>query len=189
MANLLFRGVWSDGGFSYQPLTENDSIRLIQIQPSLLESTDVCCNIIHTTLSQCEHEILDHYTALSYVWGDPTDLKTIWVDDSPVSVTASLCSALRGLRDATRVLRLWADALCINQGDNEEKGEQIAKIGRIYATANHTVIYLGPGGPQLQFLREVPMSDKKASSIPKMHATNATELVEFVLSNPWFTRV
>jgi len=104
---LPISGVQTDGRFSYPPLTEDNSIRLILIRPSPFGTANVHCNLVHTTLSQCEHEILDHYIALSYVWGDATNVRTIWVDDTQVNVTDNLYFALRDLRDATRVLRLW----------------------------------------------------------------------------------
>jgi hypothetical protein len=39
---------------------------------------------------------------------------------------------------------IWADRACINQRDNAEKAIQIGLMGQIYASAPHTVIYLGP---------------------------------------------
>src|SRR5271169_1735488 len=99
-------------GFSYQPLIEPDAIRLIVLRPALQDSEKVQCSLIHTTLSRCENDIFDHYTALSYVWGNPTDLRAILIDESPLNVTVNLYSALRDLRDSTKTLRLWADAIC-----------------------------------------------------------------------------
>jgi hypothetical protein len=85
------------------------------------------------------------YTALSYVWGSPGKVKNIVVDGISLGVTANLFSALHDLRDDTRTLLLWVDAICINQSDNEEKAKQIGIVGQIYAGASHTIIYLGLG--------------------------------------------
>jgi len=142
----------SPKAFQYEALTEKDGIRLIIIPPkasgnrtvTTVNSDAFQCSLIHTTLSRCENEIIDHYTALSYVWGDATDTRTIWVNESPVQVTVNLYAALNDLQDEIRVLRLWADALCINQQDDEEKNRQVMMMGRIYTLAHHTVIYLGP---------------------------------------------
>jgi len=109
----------SPRAFQYEALTEKDGIRLIIIPPKVSGNRTVStadpdalqCSLIHITLSHCEDEIIDHYTALPYVW----------VNESPVRVTANLYAALNDLQDETRVLRLWADALCINQKDDEEK--------------------------------------------------------------------
>jgi hypothetical protein len=103
-------------GYEYQPLIEENAIRLIFLQPSQDSSTPIKCSIKHSTLSHYDHELVDHYIALSYVWGDPNDTRTIFVDAKPVKVTTNLASALCHLREQEpgRVLCLWADALCIN---------------------------------------------------------------------------
>lgn len=142
----------SPKAFPYKALTEKDGIRLIIIPPKVSGNRTVTtadtdalqCSLIHTTLSQCEDEIIDHYTALSYAWGDATDTRTILVNEAPVKVTANLHAALRDLQDEKRALHLWTDALCINQQDDEEKSRQVMMMGRIYTLAHHTVIYLGP---------------------------------------------
>ncbi len=55
------------------------------------------------------------YTALSYVWGDPTDRLPITFNDTTASITKSLYAALEYLRSETEERTLWIDALCIDQ--------------------------------------------------------------------------
>jgi hypothetical protein len=93
--------------YPYRPLTEPDSIRLLLIQPGT--NDEIHCNITHTTLYACRLELFDHYTALSYVWGDLTNPKLIWVDGIAVSMTSNLHTALCDLRDESRVFRLWVN--------------------------------------------------------------------------------
>lgn len=190
----------SPKAFPYEALTEKDGIRLMIIPPkasgnrtvTTLNSDAFQCSLIHTTLSQCENEIIDHYTALSYVWGDATDTRTIWVNESPVLVTANLYAALNDLQDEIRVLRLWADALCINQHDDEEKNRQVMMMGRIYTLAHHTVIYLGPLTVASEALlkalasrtgteEEVIIGDLNLSAIDSGRLD--------LLRRPWFNRV
>ncbi|EPE28606.1 hypothetical protein GLAREA_09727 [Glarea lozoyensis ATCC 20868] len=134
----------TDKIFNYRPLIEKDAIRLILLEPSPRDSP-ICCSIEHSTLTRFEHELRDHYTALSYVWGSPTKTHEISVDGCVFGVTSNLESALRHLREEEpgRVLRLWVDAICIDQENEGEKNTQVQQMGRIYATAHHTVIYLG----------------------------------------------
>jgi hypothetical protein len=106
--------------YPYQPLTDPGSIRLLLIKPGTTK--EIHGSLVHTTLYACRLELFDHYISLSYVWGDLTNPKIVWVDGIAVSVTANLHAALCDLRDGSRVLRLWVDALCINQSDMEEKG-------------------------------------------------------------------
>ena len=175
--------------FSYQPLIESDAIRLVVLQPALHDSEKVQCSLIHTTLSQCENDIFDHYTALSYVWGDPTDLQTILVDGLPFSVRANLYSALRDLRDNTKTLRLWADAICIDQLNEDEKGLQVDMMGKIYATAHHTVIYLGSLEPGAENIFHQGMTTGSLVSASMDVQSTQYRLADLILSKPWFRRV
>jgi len=43
--------------------------------------------------------------------------------------------------DTTRLL--WADALCIDQNNHFELGDQVAKMGAIYTAASQVIVWLG----------------------------------------------
>jgi len=45
-------------------------------------------------------------------------------------------------------LRLWADAICINQADVDERGQQVGMMFRIYQLASRVHIWLGEAEPQ-----------------------------------------
>lgn len=168
--------------FPYRSLDERDSIRLLHLHPASSSQAEVKCSLIHTTLQFCG-DIYEHYIAISYVWGDPNDTRIIHVDDIPVSITINLFSALRDLRHETRDLMIWADAICINQHDDEEKLQQIALMGEIYSMADHTVIYLGC------------LDTQDALKLDGWALTNfeksqfSPEIADLILSSPWFRRV
>ncbi|KAI0146898.1 HET-domain-containing protein [Xylariaceae sp. FL1272] len=82
------------------------------------------------------------YEALSYVWGDLSDLHHILVNGHNVSITKGLSSALRSLRLQDRGRKLWIDALCINQSDHDEKKDQLNLMARIYQQAQRVIAYL-----------------------------------------------
>jgi hypothetical protein len=130
---------------SYQchPLTESDGIRPFEIRPAIPRIAMAEGYLVHTTLTECCDEVVDHFTALSYVWGDAPDTTTILVDGKPLSVTKTLDLALRHLREPKMVIRVWADAICISQSDNIERNVQVQQMGSVYQTAHHTVIFLG----------------------------------------------
>jgi hypothetical protein len=78
------------------------------------------------------------YVALSYTWGDPKETREIFVNGKSVQVTVNLEAALRVLRGKAPVkagLKLWIDALCINQEDNDEKEVQVKRMADIYQRA------------------------------------------------------
>ncbi|KEY70667.1 hypothetical protein S7711_02267 [Stachybotrys chartarum IBT 7711] len=100
------------------------------------------------------------YEAVSYVWGDWRKRRDITIDGETLSVTANLHGALTAFRhqplcgssdsshggegSAQRpVRRLWADAVCINQGDLPERSSQVELMARIFAGARHVLAWLG----------------------------------------------
>jgi hypothetical protein len=65
------------------------------------------------------------------------------LDGKRLDITTSLRDSLWQARDAYEPVALWADAICINQDDNQEKNGQVALMGRIYQTAQRVLICLG----------------------------------------------
>ncbi|KAH6717280.1 heterokaryon incompatibility protein-domain-containing protein [Leptodontidium sp. MPI-SDFR-AT-0119] len=176
--------------FPYCPLSEPDSFRILHLQPSSERSAQIYCKLEHTRLSRYDYDIIDPYTALSYVWGDSSDPRTIQVDGQPVAITRNLHDALECLRDDKRVLSMWADAICINQSDIPERNSQVKQMGRIYSSATHTVIFLDSSSRGLDVvLREFGqvVGDEPDISIEQL------ELVwshfSHIMSQPWFRRV
>ncbi|KAF2501874.1 HET-domain-containing protein, partial [Lophium mytilinum] len=130
--------------YQYPQLEGEDAIRLVVIQPSADLTAPIRCSIIQTLLLECEDDIADHYVALSYVWGDQTNRRSVEVDGkAALDITASLDEALRHIRNHHKCLRIWADGVCINQNDVEERNKQVRRMGRIYENAAHTIIFLG----------------------------------------------
>ena len=176
--------------FRYGSLTESDSFRLILLQPSSSHRAALQCTLLHTTLSQCDRDIIDHYTALSYVWGDSNKTGSIYVDGHSFTITATLEAALRDLRDPSRVLRIWADALCIDQSNMTERNSQVALMAQIYSIAHHTVIHLGSLTESYEIiLRAAPSNTtgvvSKQIPIDDLASLAATSLLRL----PWFSRV
>jgi hypothetical protein len=118
------------------------------------EAEETHCRIDHYPLqdwrSHEEHDdccsALGCYVALSYTWGDPNDLDEMLVDGFAVPVQSNLKKALLALSrtDFLRSgYRVWADALCINQGDVKERNREIKRMRDIYQKCWNVVIWLG----------------------------------------------
>ena len=71
------------------------------------------------------------------------DRRTVFINGKTLDITATLDSALRHIREPKRELKIWADGICINQSDVEERNIQVQQMGAIYQLARHTIIYLG----------------------------------------------
>jgi hypothetical protein len=82
------------------------------------------------------------YEAISYVWGSEQKPETMLCGEQMIPITVNLHAALARLRlpDEERVL--WADSVCIDQDNLQEKGPQVAQMGDIYREASHVLICL-----------------------------------------------
>lgn len=119
-------------------------IRLLHVQPSSNHDDPIKCSL-------SVHDLDKHleFTALSYEWGQPPRK----ADDKPtirinflwtLEIQANLDEALRHLRQPDEPLVIWVDAVCINQNDNAEKGQQVGLMAEIYGSASQTYVWLGP---------------------------------------------
>ncbi|KAK3292971.1 heterokaryon incompatibility protein-domain-containing protein [Chaetomium fimeti] len=172
--------------FRYEPLLESDSIRLLMLEPSEQPDTELCGTLAHTTIRSCLDDISGGFIALSYHWGDPAPKGSISLDGHRVGLTASLEAALRNLRDSSVVLRVWVDAICIDQQKIEEKNTQVPLMGSIYEAANHTVIYLG------LLTSEAESVLRRASRWHELERGERDEIIALaekdILRRPWFAR-
>lgn len=172
--------------YQYQALEAEGAIRLITLHPSPDLLAPVQCSMIHTTLLEYEMDTIDHYSALSYVWGDSGETALIQLDNHDFRVTINLESALRHIRDATRSRKLWADAICINQLDNAEKSVQVKQMWEVYKTAHHTLIYLGDATHYSDsFMRII---QKKGHISTLEDELNSSQVAD-IFGRVWFTRV
>lgn len=125
--------------FAYRRLTGRE-IRLVELDAATNEADPLACRIKHAAF---EDERLD-FQALSYVWGDPSVTEELLVDGRALRITANLAAALRRLRTDSEQGYLWADAISINQLDNDEKSQQVQMMRDIYSAAERVVVWLGP---------------------------------------------
>lgn len=204
----------------YRPL-KGEEIRLIEIYPGDWNDP-IACQLHYVPLDESPE-----YVALSYAWGDQNTPKIdICVNGRTREITQSLYTAIRQLRsfgstgDEARPsvffketdslkppepqlnlpqFRLWADALCINQNDDQDRQHQIPLMWRIYRCANHVFVWLGENEPQdeplfrglseallISNLLEADDADVfKYVGEPEDNLTAANKL----LARPWHTRL
>lgn len=124
---------------------EQKQIRLLKLLPSR-DTDQISC-----TLEVVNWTPKLQYAAISYVWGDPSIKKAISVNDQPFFITENLYTALWHIRKndmlrkdgSEHLLPLWADAVCINQDNNEERNHQVSLMGSIYGSASKVIYWLG----------------------------------------------
>jgi hypothetical protein len=132
--------------YQYKELPQDGSFRYIILHRGT--GTDpLRCSLRTAPLSKTKFE------AISYVWGKSKKNKKIICDGRIIKITKSLSNVLRRLRLPYRRRKLWADGICINQDDLDEKGHQVAIMGDIYRSAKCVLIWVGSidygYGPQL----------------------------------------
>ncbi|CAI6099883.1 unnamed protein product [Clonostachys chloroleuca] len=133
------------GASIYQPLnTYRQEIRLIEVLS--IEEPIVCQLSVVSLLEK------PRYSALSYVWGDAANKETIVVKGIIVQVTVNLKAAWRNFGRHWKVfnpnrdpssMRIWADALCINQNDTDEISSQVRLMERVYSCPDLVMAWLG----------------------------------------------
>jgi len=118
------------GAYRYLHLGLNE-FRLLEIHPSE-PSSPISCSLTHRRLDKNPQ---DYYIALSYVWGAARNTICICVDGLPIQITLSLYDALHAHRHHEDKVVVWADALCINQRNLQERSNQVMLMGTIYTIA------------------------------------------------------
>jgi hypothetical protein len=124
------------------PLQNPRMIRIFELQ----KSSDPDDKIIRGQLRIIDLDENPSFTAISYCWGtyeSPSDV--IYCGDEHLDVTKNAWSALWHLRKKFGPIKIWMDAICINQNDNNEKRVQIPLMSDIYSNAEVVYIWLGSG--------------------------------------------
>ncbi|KAJ4318199.1 hypothetical protein N0V84_006955 [Fusarium piperis] len=117
----------------YKPLRkETNEIRLIEILPSEDADAKVEVRLFQRPLK----DVSGQFMPFSYVWGDSTDTK-------PIKQTRTLLPDIlaKGFWDKPTIF--WADAICINQQDPEERNHQVQLMKSIYSSTPMALAWLG----------------------------------------------
>jgi ankyrin repeat protein len=144
--------------YKYQPIPLGQGVfRLLRIFKGL--STDgIRCELFQAT--QAEGVT---YEALSYTWGSDVVLEDITLEgrgegsamkETKIRIRTNLHTALRYLRSETRDRVLWIDALCIDQGNDEEKADQIQQMRLVYENAEQVLIWLGQSNERIDIIMD-----------------------------------
>ncbi|KAH5165763.1 hypothetical protein HBI38_051170 [Parastagonospora nodorum] len=137
--------------YTYNSLPQGDVFRYLILQPGAGDDP-IVCNLRTSAISE------EEYDAVSYVWGTNVRDQHIECDGQDVLITTNLLQLLRRIRSSDKPLVLWADSICINQDDKNDKGHQVGLMSKIYRAAKRVLIHVGPDlddhGPALCSLLE-----------------------------------
>lgn len=124
--------------FRHTPLPDAEEyIRLVSID-SPPSATTVQCR-----LSTWPLRTAPQFHAISYTWGRTDRNESIELNGTRMLVRGNCADVLRQLCHLRTALYYWIDALCIDQTNVAEKGQQIGLMGSIYQNAQHVLACLG----------------------------------------------
>jgi hypothetical protein len=170
--------------YIHSSTVEEGEIRLFLLQPSQDLNDDVHGCLVHMILKACENDIINHYDALSYVWGDQNDTSTIVVDGKSLSVTARVrCNFGRTafvsispiLRIETSKLLRWALSTPPPNTPSSSWAMGFPKCDSVFAL--------------MASQNEDPFSSRLANHAVLWRETFENLVKEFILSRPWYGRV
>ncbi|OAL52743.1 HET-domain-containing protein [Pyrenochaeta sp. DS3sAY3a] len=133
--------------YKYIPLNGSRKIRLLHL---LEEPTN---DSITARLEEVQLEENPKYCALSYVWGTEDPAQSLRFGEQHIMIRKSLFQALKRIwKMGARIV--WADAVCINQSDLDERAQQVMIMRQIYESAAYVIVHLGEtsDAAQLQVL-------------------------------------
>ncbi len=204
----------------YSPLT-GSQIRLLHFKNPSSATDNIELRLKHYDTAQQ----IPPYLALSYVWGASGKNRTVRVNSRAFPVTDNLYDALKHIRDllpffSTGIAEVtqrdqgtplfWIDALCINQGNLDEKSKEVPKMAQLYSKAFTVLVWLGtiqdlqPDPAGLDFLLTVLETVVPVSDFPKPQleadrhsglsmsddtAADHLKIYARILMNDWFKRV
>ncbi|KAI1284207.1 heterokaryon incompatibility protein-domain-containing protein [Xylaria sp. FL0933] len=174
------------------------------------KEVDIQCQLFEYPLGEGTHP----YEALSYAWDSKDNPQPIYIqsDDKsgngPYYVRANLHAALLHLRNHATDRTIWVDAICINQEDDVEKGQQVQSMAKIFAKARGVIVWLGEAADYsdeaLELIRKTAegqdtnspdtASQQAALTLPDQQPTNSTiheaiqDPISQLLGRLWFQR-
>lgn len=204
--------------YVYRPLTEQSKeIRLLVLLPGhpqdiiRVELKHIACpflgSIGQSNGQESKRVTVPEYEALSYVWGTRAGQQKIlvveqsWPSQKFILVTKNLHAALRYLRSESEGRILWVDAVCINQKDLAERGNQVLLMRFIYSNASRVLAWLGVDADgsdtALDMVAELGRSVEKVDwhetsisthGLPQ-HTARQWKSLMYLLRRQWFRRL
>lgn len=174
--------------FVYKPLSDNQSVRFLVLQPG--SGSDPLVGSLQVgSLDSADIEQLAPYEAISYVWGSGTRQYELACDGAVLPLTQSIYDALNRVRLPDQPRRLWADQACINQDDIPERSQQVKLMNLVYKNATRVLVWLGrdpdgvaeEAGQMIRHLDGVFRDEKAHEEFKLAHEEN----LALQSSEPW----
>ena len=166
--------------------------RIALLRPADSFDAPMSCQLVSSTDYEGE------YNTISYTWGNPDfRYEVILLDEYQVQYGAripeNLHNALRHFRLKDRVRAIWADAICINMDDFDERSGQIPIILKIFQRAPKTCVWLGEETSTsrlaVNFILQITQSTDVDEITCNAEFKEQWNAVNSLLSRTWFHRI
>jgi len=137
LISRLASGRLANNLYKYDPLQTSTSIRLLELDPGQSEDVLIC------HLRTVEIDNAPPYEAISYVWGNQSAEVRVVCEGKLLWITPNLKDILRRVRMQEERRLLWADAICIDQENLQEKSQQVWMMRKIFSSARRVLVWLG----------------------------------------------
>ncbi|KAI0453502.1 heterokaryon incompatibility protein-domain-containing protein [Xylaria acuta] len=144
--------------FYKRPLKTNEyEIRILVVEPGSYDGPIHCSFDYSTLKANGSTASLPNFDALSYCWDNSPGNSYILLDPNfhmggsihwagrKFAVGRNVETGIRRLRQEDKAIRIWIDAICIDQTDIEERAQQVSIMSLIYSHATTVHIWLGEG--------------------------------------------
>jgi len=180
--------------YHYQPLEKAHHIRLLRLNRRSLFS-EPSCELIEVSLYDAPA-----FEAISYTWGVKPPHIPLKVNGCQLKVTSAVEELLFYQRSILGPKLFWIDAICIDQGNNDEKNNQLPLMTKIYQRASRVIVWLGaPENPRdILAIRKMI----KVLDFPQLFVSTTALLANIfdreeeaffaiakLLEHPWFERI
>jgi hypothetical protein len=139
--------------FTYRGLELSQTqIRLLHISKSPTEGStedSINCSLVRVDINACPP-----YRALSYTWASPpssvsrrADPKSTLINGAPLGIGDNLWQFLRLVSRGELPFAnkpIWVDQICIDQENELERNQQVARMGSVFPQAEQVLAWLGP---------------------------------------------
>lgn len=190
----------------YPPLGRGTkSTRLLKLLP---EQED---KIIRCTLTSHFLDDAPAFIGVSYVWGYPEPSHDIIVNGATLKVRENLwhalqqlvqisgndenCISLQKKPDTKLPEYFWIDAICVNQNDISERGDQVDLMKAIYSTAHFVIAWIGVDDGEISLLFEYLRALKHTARNERNHFLRSQKRkfsfrdAKSFVSRPYWSRI
>jgi len=126
-------------GIGHEAFDASNCIRILYLEPGWGDDP-ISAELVILRLAPLQPKL--DWEAVSYRWDTSGQQKPIFLNGSTVLVAQNLQKMLGDLRLENEQRRLWIDAICIDQMNENEKSAQVPMMRLIYERARRVIIWL-----------------------------------------------